>query len=86
MFHHNGERRPQKRAGEIRIPVPRQRQKRRLLEAVPEIPNPDLSCMPSNDVSRPCEHLIIGDFGVWLEVHAHVEVTARVHLAVHHRP
>ena len=31
----------------------------------PKYPNPDLSYIPSNDVSCPYEHLIIGDFGVW---------------------
>ncbi len=37
----------------------------------PKSPNPDLSYMPSNDVSCPYEHLIIGDFGVWSGLHHH---------------
>ncbi len=32
----------------------------------PKSPIPDLSSMHSNDVSCPYEHLLIGDFGVWL--------------------
>jgi hypothetical protein len=32
----------------------------------PKSPIPDLSFMPSNDVSCPYEHLQIGDFWVWL--------------------
>ncbi len=35
----------------------------------PKSPNPDLSYMPSNDVSCPYEHLIMGDFGVWMRLY-----------------